>query len=120
MKKVMSMKIISIVLMCLLLMNVASEIFATSIVFGDEGTTQKKVSKTEFDEAQGDGAQDLTPQTTTDTTKGTGTEKEVKRYDKDDGLPQTGIEDYNIGILLIIAIASAIFAYRKINDYKNI
>ena len=36
------------------------------------------------------------------------------------GLPQTGIEDYNIGILLIIGVGSAIFAYKKIQDYKNV
>ena len=35
-------------------------------------------------------------------------------------LPQTGIEDYNIGILLIICIASAIFAYKKVNDYRSL
>ena len=35
-------------------------------------------------------------------------------------LPQTGIEDYNIGILLIICVASAIYAYRKVNDYRSI
>ena len=35
-------------------------------------------------------------------------------------LPQTGIEDYNIGILLIICVASAIFAFKKIKDYKNV
>ena len=35
-------------------------------------------------------------------------------------LPQTGIEDYNIGILLIICVASAIYAYKKVSDYRNI
>ena len=35
-------------------------------------------------------------------------------------LPQTGIEDYNIGILLIICIASAIFEYKKVNDYRSL
>jgi len=36
------------------------------------------------------------------------------------GLPQTGIEDYNIGILLIICVISAIYAYNKVKQYKNI
>ena len=35
-------------------------------------------------------------------------------------LPQTGIEDYNIGILLIICTISAIYAYNKVKQYKNI
>ena len=35
-------------------------------------------------------------------------------------LPQTGIEDYNIGFLLIICVASAIFAYKKVQEYRNI
>ena len=40
--------------------------------------------------------------------------------DNETEIPQTGIEDYNVGILLIICVASAIFAYKKINDYKNV
>ncbi len=35
-------------------------------------------------------------------------------------LPQTGIQDYTIGIMIIICIASAIYAYKKVKDYNNI
>ena len=35
-------------------------------------------------------------------------------------LPQTGIEDSGMGILLIVSVAFAIFAYKKVSDYRNI
>lgn len=35
-------------------------------------------------------------------------------------LPQTGIEDYSVGIMIIICIASAIYAYKKVRDYNSI
>lgn len=35
-------------------------------------------------------------------------------------LPQTGIQDYNVGILLIICVAASIYTYKKMKDYKNI
>lgn len=46
----------------------------------------------------------------------------AKRYNNTNisSVPQTGIEDYNIGILLIIAVASAMYAYKKIKDYNNL
>ena len=46
----------------------------------------------------------------------------ARRYNNTNtsSVPQTGIEDYNIGILLIIAVASAMYAYKKIKDYNNL
>lgn len=46
----------------------------------------------------------------------------ARRYNTNNNtnLPQTGIEDYNVGILLVICVASAIYAYKKVKYYKNI
>ena len=45
----------------------------------------------------------------------------AKRYNNTNKtVPQTGVQDYNIGILLIIAVAAAIYAYKKVKDYNNI
>lgn len=46
----------------------------------------------------------------------------AKRYNTNSNtnLPQTGTEDYNVGILLVICVASAIYAYKKVKYYKNI
>lgn len=37
-----------------------------------------------------------------------------------DEMPQTGIEDYHVGALLIICVAASIYTYKKMKDYKNI
>ena len=44
---------------------------------------------------------------------------EEEDADKDD-LPQTGIEDYHIGALLIACVVASIYMYRKMKEYKNI
>ena len=55
-----------------------------------------------------------------------GAQKEDKENKKDnenkkeDSLPQTGIEDSGLGLLLIVCIGSAIFAFKKVSDYRNI
>jgi len=39
---------------------------------------------------------------------------------EDTKLPQTGIEDYNLVILFVVCVAGAMFAYKKVNDYRDI
>ena len=80
-----------------------------------------------------DGAQDIedksnntpnniktdTKNNTANNTTNNTTNNTAKRYNTT-SVPQTGIEDYNIGILLIIAVGSSIYAYKKIRDYNSL
>ena len=62
-----------------------------------------------------------TNNTANNTSNGINTSSQYNTVDEDKkDLPQTGIEDHNIGILLIICVAAAIYAYKKMRDYKNV
>ena len=128
MKKLISLKEIMIILISVALITVSTTIFATDLVLEGEGTT---ITGNEYESAQtptvdnnveNNATENNTTNNTTNNTSNNTTNK-AKTYntsEDDEDLPQTGIEDYNVGILLVICVASAIFAYKKINDYKNI
>lgn len=141
MKKIVNLKEIFIVLIALALITFTTTVFATDVnqlVLGDNPSNTEETPTITPDEYVG--AQDITEagnNTTdeidnnlgnntaneTENNLGNNTGNNVKKYntvDKEDEIPQTGIEDYNVGILLIVCVASAIFAYKKINDYRNI
>ena len=141
MKKVVSIKEIMIILISLLLIIVSTEVFAVQpdLVLGSgNNNSPQTVTPDEYADAQkpdvvnpGNNAANGNSATGNNTngnntngnnTNGNNTKgNNTKVYNTNNtDLPQTGIEDYNIGILLIICVASAIYAYRKINDYKNI
>lgn len=126
MKKLINLKEIMIILLSVTLIAISTTVFAVdpNIVLGDNTST---ITGNEYDKAQTVPTDNNTTNTTNNTTNNINTStnnstNNVKTYNTNNtsDLPQTGIEDYNIGILLIICVASAIFAYRKINDYKNI
>ena len=74
-------------------------VFAKDDLFGsgDETTT---ITGNEYEEAQ---------KNTQDTDK----KNETK-------LPQTGTESFGLGIVLMVCAGSAIFAYKKVSDYRGI
>ena len=117
MKKVISVKEIMIVLISVVLITVATTVFAVEPVLGGNNNVPT-VSQDEYENAQ------ISPEdkNTTNNASNNITNNSVKTYNNSNktDLPQTGIEDYNIGILLVICVASAIYAYKKVNDYKNI
>lgn len=131
MKKLINVKEIMIILISVLLITLsATNVFATSgLVLGD-GNNSTLITGNEYDNATNipedtnNTANNTNNNTTNNTTNNAANNStnNTKVYNTNNStdLPQTGIEDYNIGILLIICIASAIFAYKKINDYKNI
>ena len=133
MKKLVSVKEIMIILISLLLIIVSTEVFAAQTDLdlvlnnGPQTVTPDEYAGAQTPEVENKA--NNTPTTPANNTvnnsinnKTNNTVNNTKVYNtnKTTDLPQTGIEDYNIGILLIICIASAIFAYRKINEYKNI
>ena len=98
-------KVISVMLVMIMIVMISKSVFAIdpSNLLGnknDEGQTT--ITPDQYQNAQNNNTNN-----TTNNTNNT-------------SLPQTGIEDGNIGVLLIICIGSAIFAYKKINDYRNI
>lgn len=132
MKKLVSVKEVMIILISLLLIVVSTEVFATQpgLVLGENNS--QTVSPDDYANAQtpeventanntvNNVANNTANNTINNKTNNTANNTKVYNTNKTTDLPQTGIEDYNIGILLIICVASAIYAYRKINDYKNI
>ena len=46
--------------------------------------------------------------------------EEDKEDKKEESLPQTGAEDYWVVMLAVFCVGSAMFAYRKVSDYRNI
>lgn len=128
MKKVIDVKEIMIILISVVLITVSTAVFATD-VFG-ENNTPSTIDKNEYVNAQNPDVENTNTNTNTNTNKNTNTNTNtntnntVKKYNTNNSnktdLPQTGIEDYNIGIVLIICVASAIYAYKKVGDYRNI
>ena len=115
-------------------MAISNEVFALSSVLGEDNNATV-ISGNEYDNASTipenniDDANNTngnnsngnnTNQNNTNGNNTKGNNTKVYNTNNNTDLPQTGIEDYNIGILLIICIASAIFAYRKITDYRSI
>lgn len=58
----------------------------------------------------------------TTTSNGVDTNSDYKTVDEDDTdkMPQTGIEDSYVGILLIVFVAIALFTFKKMKDYRNV
>lgn len=120
MKKIINLKEIMIILMSVVLLTISTTAFATDLVLGNNTDNTATITGNEYDNAQ-------TPTidnnvATNNAVGNNATNNSTRTYNTNNSsdLPQTGIEDYNIGILLIICVASAIFAYKKVKDYKNI
>ena len=86
-------KVISLILISLVIMTLSVSVFATDVL-GD-GSTQ--ITGNQYEDAQKNNTQN---NTTT--------------------LPQTGAGDLEVGVLLVVCIASAIYAYKKVSDYRGI
>lgn len=116
MKKVISLKEIMIILISVVLLTISTTALATDLVLGNTTDDPSQITGNEYDNAQ-------TPEIDNNaTTNNTTTTNNTRTYNTNNtsDLPQTGIEDYNVGILLVICVASAIYAYKKVRDYKNI
>ena len=130
MKKIINVKEITIILISLIIVAVSTNAYATSgLVFGDtevENDETTTVTGDEYENAQLMDEEKVeeekkpTTETGNNNTNNKVNNTKVYNTNNSTNLPQTGIEDYNIGILLIICTASAIFTYRKISEYRNI
>ena len=123
MKKIINLKEIMIILLSVILVAFTTNVFAVDVL-GENNTSP--INPGEYKNAQtvptDNNAVNNSNNTANINTSTNNSTNNVKTYNTNNktDLPQTGIEDYNIGILLIICVASAIFAYKKVNDYKNI
>lgn len=119
MKSLINVKSLLIILISLTLIVVSTSVFASDLVLGNGTTT---LTGNEYENAQTPDVDNNTKGNISTNNKVNNTVNNARTYNTNNktDLPQTGIEDYNVGILLIICVVSAIFAYKKINDYKNI
>ena len=107
----------------LILISMTTIVFANSPVIIDQNSLG--FDNNENYESLNDQG-DTNTNTNTNTNNNTNTNTNTNRNTSNNAntnsskLPQTGIEDYSIGIMIIICIASAIYAYKKVRDYNNI
>lgn len=134
MKKVLNVKKI-IIFLSLIILGFSTTVLATdSVLTTDDNSSAILVSGNEYDNAQtiptdtnyitGDGSNvvltDNTVENETNISNGLNEQNVYNEAEEDDDLPQTGIEDYNIGILLVIFVAASIYTFKKLKDYKNV
>ena len=131
MKKVVSFKVLLIGILSLIIIGSATVSFATdSVLESGNNTTPTAITSSEYENASVIPTDNNTTSTTnttkttnTTTSTGTSTNSVYNTIDEDnttDKIPQTGIEDGYLGILLIVFVGVSIFAYKKMKDYKNI
>lgn len=129
MKKVVSLKSILMILLSLTVITVSTQVFATGSVLETGNNAATTITSDDYNNASQIPVD--TNYITNNTTDTNNTSNNVSNgintssaynsaNENEDELPQTGIEDYNIGILLIICVAAAIYTYKKMKDYKNI
>jgi len=92
-------KIVSLILISIMIIVIATNIYATEGVLGDGNSTT--VTEEEYQDAQKENVENNATNNNT-------------------SLPQTGIEDYNVTIMLVITVGVALFAYKKILEYRDI
>lgn len=134
MKKIISLKEIMIVLMSVVIIAlIANTVLAVdpgSTLGGDDynNAQQPQVSNSNSNNSNSNTSNNTGNSSNNNTNNNSSrntnnsSNNTAKRYNTNSNtnLPQTGIEDYNVGILLVICVASAIYAYKKVKYYKNI
>ncbi len=125
MKKIISLKSILMIIFSLIIVGISTQIFATdSVLETGNNSTPTPVTSGEYNNAASIPVDTnyTTNNTTNNISTGINTSSAYNTVDEEDEdkLPQTGIEDYNIGILLIICVGASIYTYKKMKDYKNI
>lgn len=108
MKKIISIKEITMILIAIVIVSMTLHVFAFDPSQIINNTTT--ITDDEYEDAQDNNTENNTVNNTVNNSNNNNTSS----------LPQTGIEDYNVGILLVICIASAIYAHKKVSDYRNI
>ena len=88
-------KIVSLILISVMIIIFSANVYATGVLDVDNSTTT--ITGNEYQNAQQNNTQN-----------------------NESTLPQTGVENLGLGILLIACAGSAIFAYKKVSDYKGI
>lgn len=112
MKKIVNSKMILIVMMTLVLISFVSTFVYASDTNGLNLITDPNATPT---------TNNITTNTNTNTTNNitTNTNTNTSSYNNTTTkLPQTGIEDYSLGLIIVICAVSAIYAYKKIRDYN--
>ena len=95
-------KVISLILISVMLIVFSANVYATGVLEDDDTTT---ITGNEYEDAQKNNTKNNTSNNT---------------QNNETTLPQTGVENFGLGILLFVCAGSAIFAYKKVNDYKEI
>lgn len=102
-------KLVSLIIISIMLITMSTMVWADESVLGDNNNNPTPITPDEYENAQ------VQNNSTNNLINNTNTNN-----NSSDKLPQTGIEDSGVGVLMIICVASAIFAYKKVSDYRNI
>ena len=143
MKKIINIKEVMMIIICLTIVTISATVLATDgaglIVTGGQNTAGSTIDANQYrsvqDTGNGNAGGNTAGNSAGNNSIGNNSNNignnskannsagnNAKKYNTNNSseLPQTGIEDYNIGILLIICTISAIYAYNKVKQYKNI
>ena len=128
MKKLVSLKSLMVIVLSFAIIGFTSSIFATDSVLeintGNNITAATELTAADLSSATvipTDNNIVVEPDTSLTTSEGTDANPAFSTADEEeDKMPQTGIEDNYIGILLIICVAAAIFTFKKMKDYQNV
>lgn len=130
MKKVVSLKSLMVIILSFAIIGFTTSVFATDSVLetssGNNVATATEITTADLNSATtiptDNNVVSTTDSSLTTTSTGTDTNSAYNTVDEEDTdkMPQTGIEDSYVGILLIICVAAAIFTFKKMKDYKNV
>lgn len=114
MKKIVNSKMILIVMMALVFISLVSTFVYASDTNGlnlitDPNATTTTNNITTNTNTSTNTTNNITTNTSTNTSSYNNTTTK---------LPQTGIEDYSLGLIIVVCAVSAIYAYKKIRDYN--
>ena len=126
MKKIINVKEVMMILVSIVVITSATNVFAIDAVLGTN-TTADVITPDQYQNVQNIETNNTSINNTSNNTN-SGNNAVINntsvnnssKTNNTTNLPQTGIEDYNIGILMVICIASAIYTFKKVQEYKNI
>lgn len=124
MKKNLKLKNILVLFLCIVsIILISSRVLATEPIItpitGDDYNNAQTITD-EGNNSNTSNSNSLDDNLSNNTSNNTNSAKRYNNTNTNKTVPQTGVQDYNIGILLIIAVAAAIYAYKKVKDYNNI
>ena len=125
MRKTNLIKIFSVIIIGMMLMFYSTEVFADNDTFTDLtstiNSTQSNGTNSNSSNSSSNTTNNSSSNSSRTNTSNNTTNNSSVYTNNSTNLPSTGIEDsFPVGVLIVVLIISSVYAYKKINEYKNI